>query len=194
MREIWWTSKHHFKDFLKTTIVLPATRLGSEEMIEHYWDQRSWKAQIYSPSKERKRHLKISGNQFPTNCLAGWVHSNARAIHALWRGIHNLLQHHWQVLSELWPLSSAARGNDYSFSFCRHSFNEAVEYRNLIAKVRASEEVPVILVANKVGGGWRWWWRRIGRWLPPTMRSSWPTMQWWFLVVRVYHCACGRCL
>ena len=27
----------------------------------------------------------------------------------------------------------------------RHSFNEAVEYRNLIAKVRASEEVPVIL-------------------------------------------------
>ena len=32
----------------------------------------------------------------------------------------------------------------------RHSFNEAVEYRNLIAKVRASEEVPVILVANKV--------------------------------------------
>ena len=37
------------------------------------------------------------------------------------------------------------------FPFCRHSFNEAVEYRNLIAKVRASEEVPVILVANKVG-------------------------------------------
>ena len=33
----------------------------------------------------------------------------------------------------------------------RHSFNEAVEYRNLIAKVRASEEVPIILVANKVG-------------------------------------------
>ena len=26
-----------------------------------------------------------------------------------------------------------------------------MEYRNLIAKVRASEEVPVILVANKVG-------------------------------------------
>ena len=32
----------------------------------------------------------------------------------------------------------------------RHSFNEAVEYRNLITKVRASEDVPVILVANKV--------------------------------------------
>eukprot|EP00092_Neocalanus_flemingeri_P108468 GFUD01139304.1.p1 GENE.GFUD01139304.1~~GFUD01139304.1.p1 ORF type:complete len:135 (-),score=37.04 GFUD01139304.1:225-629(-) len=32
----------------------------------------------------------------------------------------------------------------------RHSFNEAVEYRNLITKVRATEEVPVILVANKV--------------------------------------------
>jgi len=32
----------------------------------------------------------------------------------------------------------------------RHSFNEAVEYRNLITKVRASEEVPIILVANKV--------------------------------------------
>ena len=39
----------------------------------------------------------------------------------------------------------------FPFPFCRHSFNEAVEYRNLIAKVRASEEVPVILVANKVG-------------------------------------------
>ena len=36
MREIWWTSRHHFKDFLNTTTVLPATRLGSEEMIEHY--------------------------------------------------------------------------------------------------------------------------------------------------------------
>ena len=34
--------------------------------------------------------------------------------------------------------------------YCRHSFNEAVEYRNLITKVRASEDVPVILVANKV--------------------------------------------
>ena len=33
---------------------------------------------------------------------------------------------------------------------CRHSFNEAVEYRNLINKVRASEDVPIILVANKV--------------------------------------------
>jgi len=32
----------------------------------------------------------------------------------------------------------------------RHSLHEAVEYRNLIAKVRASEDVPVILVANKV--------------------------------------------
>ena len=32
----------------------------------------------------------------------------------------------------------------------RHSFNEAVEYRSLITKVRASEDVPVILVANKV--------------------------------------------
>jgi len=32
----------------------------------------------------------------------------------------------------------------------RHSFNEAVEYRNLITKVRATEDVPVILVANKV--------------------------------------------
>lgn len=32
----------------------------------------------------------------------------------------------------------------------RHSFNEAVEYRNLINKVRASEDVPIILVANKV--------------------------------------------
>ena len=44
------------------------------------------------------------------------------------------------------------------------------------------------------GGGERWWSRRICRWLPPTMTSSWPTMQWWFLVVRVYHCACGKCL
>ena len=41
----------------------------------------------------------------------------------------------------------------FPFPFCRHSFNEAVEYRNLIAKVRASEEVPVILVANKVWRG-----------------------------------------
>lgn len=32
----------------------------------------------------------------------------------------------------------------------RHSFNEAVEYKNLIAKVRASEDVPAILVGNKV--------------------------------------------
>merc|ERR1712106_431909 len=32
----------------------------------------------------------------------------------------------------------------------RHSLHEAVEYRNLITKVRATEEVPVILVANKV--------------------------------------------
>jgi len=32
----------------------------------------------------------------------------------------------------------------------RHSFNEAVEYRNLISKVRVSEDVPIILVANKV--------------------------------------------
>ncbi len=32
----------------------------------------------------------------------------------------------------------------------RHSFNEAVEYKNLITKVRASEDVPVILVGNKV--------------------------------------------
>jgi len=32
----------------------------------------------------------------------------------------------------------------------RHSFNEAVEYRSLISKVRATEEVPIILVANKV--------------------------------------------
>ena len=36
------------------------------------------------------------------------------------------------------------------FYVYRHSFNEAVEYRNLITKVRASEDVPVILVANKV--------------------------------------------
>jgi len=32
----------------------------------------------------------------------------------------------------------------------RHSFIEAEEYRNLILKVRAQENVPVILVANKV--------------------------------------------
>ncbi len=32
----------------------------------------------------------------------------------------------------------------------RHSFNEAVEYKSLITKVRAAEDVPVILVANKV--------------------------------------------
>jgi hypothetical protein len=32
----------------------------------------------------------------------------------------------------------------------RHSFNEAVEYKNLITKVRAAEDVPVILVGNKV--------------------------------------------
>ena len=38
----------------------------------------------------------------------------------------------------------------YIINLFRHSFNEAVEYRNLITKVRASEDVPVILVANKV--------------------------------------------
>ncbi len=32
----------------------------------------------------------------------------------------------------------------------RRSFNKAVEYKNLITKVRASEDVPVILVSNKV--------------------------------------------
>lgn len=32
----------------------------------------------------------------------------------------------------------------------RHSFNEALEYRNLITKVRVTEDVPVILVGNKV--------------------------------------------
>ncbi len=30
----------------------------------------------------------------------------------------------------------------------RHSLNKAVEYKNLITKVRASEDVPVILVGN----------------------------------------------
>ena len=67
----------------------------------------------------------------------------------------------------------SARGNDYSYSFYRHSFNEAVEYRNLIAKVRASEEVPVILVANKVG-------RRRKMMIKKNMQMiapPWPTMQ-----------------
>ncbi|XP_023329588.1 GTP-binding protein Rit2, partial [Eurytemora carolleeae] len=32
----------------------------------------------------------------------------------------------------------------------RHSFDEAIEYRDLITKVRITEQVPVILVANKV--------------------------------------------
>ena len=35
------------------------------------------------------------------------------------------------------------------FNF-RHSFDEAIEYRDLITKVRITEQVPVILVANKV--------------------------------------------
>ena len=44
---------------------------------------------------------------------------------------------------------AAATSSD-ARNLCRHSFNEAVEYRSLITKVRASEDVPVILVANKV--------------------------------------------
>ena len=44
---------------------------------------------------------------------------------------------------------AAATSSDAG-NLCRHSFNEAVEYRSLITKVRASEDVPVILVANKV--------------------------------------------
>ena len=32
----------------------------------------------------------------------------------------------------------------------RHSFLECEEYRNLIIKVRAQDNVPIILVANKV--------------------------------------------
>ena len=32
----------------------------------------------------------------------------------------------------------------------RHSFLECEEYRNLILKVRAQDNVPIILVANKV--------------------------------------------
>jgi GTPase SAR1 family protein len=31
----------------------------------------------------------------------------------------------------------------------RHSFQEAVEYRKLITKVRASEDIPLVLVGNK---------------------------------------------
>ena len=41
-------------------------------------------------------------------------------------------------------------GPSHTITNRRHSFNEAVEYRNLITKVRASEDVPVMLVANKV--------------------------------------------
>lgn len=32
----------------------------------------------------------------------------------------------------------------------RHSFQEASEYRRLIARVRLSEHIPLVLVANKV--------------------------------------------
>lgn len=32
----------------------------------------------------------------------------------------------------------------------RHSFQEASEYRRLVARVRLSEDVPMVLVANKV--------------------------------------------
>ena len=42
-KKIWWTSRHHFKYFLNTTIVLSTTGHSSQEMIEHYWYQRSWK-------------------------------------------------------------------------------------------------------------------------------------------------------
>lgn len=31
----------------------------------------------------------------------------------------------------------------------RHSFQEAVEYRKLISRVRASEDIPLVLVGNK---------------------------------------------
>jgi len=31
----------------------------------------------------------------------------------------------------------------------RHSFQEAVEYRKLITRVRASEDIPLVLVGNK---------------------------------------------
>ena len=62
----------------------------------------------------------------------------------MWRGFHHLLQHYRQVCCKL---HSSIVNIIYLY---RHSFNEAVEYRSLITKVRASEDVPVILVANKV--------------------------------------------
>ena len=37
------------------------------------------------------------------------------------------------------------------YSICdRHSFQEALEYRKLIARVRLTEEIPLVLVANKL--------------------------------------------
>lgn len=37
------------------------------------------------------------------------------------------------------------------YSICdRHSFQEASEYRKLIARVRLTEDIPLVLVANKL--------------------------------------------
>lgn len=37
------------------------------------------------------------------------------------------------------------------YSICdRHSFQEALEYRKLIARVRLTEDIPLVLVANKL--------------------------------------------
>lgn len=36
------------------------------------------------------------------------------------------------------------------YSICdRHSFQEALEYRKLIARVRFSDNIPLVLIANK---------------------------------------------
>jgi hypothetical protein len=37
---------------------------------------------------------------------AGGIHGNAGTVHALWRGVHHLLQHHRQVRSDLFKKGS----------------------------------------------------------------------------------------
>lgn len=58
------------------------------------------------------------------------------------------------LLMEFCSLSQYMRcgeGFIICYSICdRHSFQEAVEYRKLIARVRLTEDIPLVLVANKL--------------------------------------------
>lgn len=83
----------------------------------------------------------------PRYSRAGWIYSYEGPIHE----VNLKLKKNYLKLIILIYLLRCGEGFIICYSICdRHSFQEASEYRKLIARVRLTEDIPLVLVANKL--------------------------------------------